>query len=132
MTLVLLVYLIGVLPMFSTMLVSMGIVLILILAICILVFSLQTEDADGEDKEKWRTLNRKSFKCFWIPPFLFLVACLIPSERTMYTMLTVYGAAEIAKTPAAQQIGNDAVDVIKELVAKARRELSEENKKAEK
>ena len=106
MTLVLLVYLIGVLPAFSKMLAVMGIIMIFVLLICILVFSLNVDEAYGEDKEKWRNLNRKAFKWFWVPPFLFLAACLIPSERTMYTMLTVYGAAEIAKTPAAQQIGN--------------------------
>ena len=132
MTLVLLVYLIGVLPAFGEALTVLSAISFIAIVFAVFLFSVAQAEAYGEDSKKHAASRTKVLKLAWIPAILMLAACIIPSERTMYTMLTVYGAAEIAKTPAAQQIGNDAVDVIKELVAKARRELAEENKKAEK
>jgi len=54
---------------------------------------------------------------------------LIPSERTMYTMVAAYAGQKIAETPQAAQIANDSVDVLKELLAKAKRELAEDKPK---
>lgn len=132
MTLVLLVYLIGILPSLAETLVVIATISTIGIIFGVIGFSIAQAESYGEGSKKYADSRTKVLKLVWIPALVGLLACLIPSERTMYTMLTVYGAAEIAKTPVAQQIGNDAVDVIKELVAKARRELAEENKKAEK
>lgn len=64
----------------------------------------------------------------WIPITLILAAALIPSKTTIYTMIAAYAGQKIAETPVVQQIGNDAIDVLHELLAKAERELKEDVK----
>lgn len=131
MELAIVVYLIGVLPSVAGFVTFASVALFVIFAL-MTINSLINADVYGMNSEKGKrskaiigTLGKK----LWIPILLAVVAALIPSEKTMYTMVAAYAGQKIAETPQAAQIANDGVDVLKELLAKAKRELSEEKPK---
>lgn len=130
MELAIIVYLIGVLPSIKVLLSATSILCVVVLLI--MAIGAKTDiDVYGTDREQGKkgsaTLS-KLYRKVWIPCVIFPVACLIPSEKTMYTMIAAYAGQRIAETPEAKQIANDGVDVLKELLAKAKKELAEENK----
>jgi hypothetical protein len=136
MTLALLVYLVSVVPTFGTLLTISSIVLMAIFGLRLIgaLIDLDVYVHRGEEDSKvfkarstLILLQRK----IWIPICLVVLACLIPSKTTIYTMIVAYAGQTIAETPQAQQISNDAVDVLHELLAKAKRELKVDESKTE-
>lgn len=137
MSLVLIVYLINVLPVIAQYLSVIGGVGSFFLVtggvIFVLVSEFRTATSMWDNKEQidhtnkvFGKMGRRALKASVFTLLLGLIAALIPSEKTMYTMAAVYAGQKIAETPAAQQIGNDAFDVLKGILAKAKRELAEE------
>lgn len=61
--------------------------------------------------------------------FIVLLAILIPSKETTWYMVGAYGTQKLVESPAAQELASDGVDVLKELLAKAKRELAEDKPK---
>lgn len=134
MELAFIIYMIGILPSVGGFLTFASVALFTIFAL-MTINSLINADVYGINSEKGKqskvtigTLGKK----LWIPISLALVATLVPSEKTMYTMVAAYAGQKIAETPQAAQIANDGVDVLKELLAKAKRELAEEKPKEDK
>lgn len=133
MTLALLVYLVSVIPSIG-MAISTASVLVCLGFGLVLFFSVITLSVYGEygqdHKEviRAKTMQKGLTSKLWIPITLVFVATLIPDKTTIYTMIAAYAGQKIAETPQAQQIGNDAVDVLHELLAKAKRELKDDGK----
>lgn len=134
MTLALLVYLVSVIPSIG-MAISTASVLVCLGFGFVLLFSVITLSVYGdygqEHKEviRAKTMQKGLTGKLWIPITLVFVATLIPDKTTIYTMIAAYAGQKIADTPQAQQIGNDAVDVLHELLAKAKKELQEPEEK---
>ena len=136
------VYLIGVLPAIAQVLSVVGGVgsFLLILVGCILLvtsrnitcYSWDNPNEVAENRRVCAAWGKRSLKLSILTLFIALFTQLIPSERTMYTMVAAYAGQKIAETPQAAQIANDGVDVLKELLAKAKRELAEEKPKEDK
>lgn len=61
--------------------------------------------------------------------FIVVLAILIPSKETTWFMVGAYGTQKLVESPAAQELASDGVDVLKELLAKAKRELAEDKPK---
>lgn len=125
MSLVFLVYLIGIVPNITnaaTFIISSYFVVI---ATLFILTPIWWDDYKEEVAKQFR-------RYLWLPVIASVVFVVLPSEKTMYYMVAVYGAEKIAETPAAQQLGNDALDVLKGLVAKAKKELADESVKEKK
>lgn len=133
MTLAFLVYLVSVIPSIGLALGTAAILTCLGFGF-ILLFSVITFSVYGDyGSEHKEVIRAKSMQTglrnkLWIPITLVFVATLIPDKTTIYTMIAAYAGQKIAETPQAQQIGNDAVDVLHELLAKAKRELKDDAK----
>jgi hypothetical protein len=140
MSLVLIVYLIGVLPGLAGafgFIGFMGTLGLLSAGIGLTCAGNQTSRYSWEDPDAIKVLRGKQvvwgnrcLKGAIITVIIGLIGGLIPSEKTIYTMAAVYAGEKIAQTPAAQQLGNDTLDVLKEILAKAKRELAEDAKEA--
>lgn len=134
MTLALLVYLVSVIPSVGAVAATASALVFIGFGI-MLLFSAITLNVYGEygqeHKEviRAKTMQKGLANKLWIPITLVLVATLIPDKTTIYTMIAAYAGQKIAETPQAQQIGNDAVDVLHELIAKAKKELQEPEEK---
>lgn len=133
MTLALLVYLVSIIPKIGVILTMLAVGSALGFGILFMstVFDLDVYSHYGDEHPK--IVKAKSARTFikgklWIPITLIFLAALIPSKTTIYTMIAAYAGQAIAETPQAQQIGNDAVDVLHELLAKAKRELKDDVK----
>lgn len=134
MSLVFIVYLIGVLPSIQSLFSFLAIFGTAVLVFATVLFKVEANSTTCYSWDDKNSLKEKRAKCdkwgTWtlkacIAPLLFgLIAGLIPSERTMYTMITVYGAEKLVDNPQVQQLGSDGVDVLKELLARAKRELA--------
>lgn len=61
--------------------------------------------------------------------FVLLLAILIPNKETAWYMVGAYGTQKLVESPVAQELASDGVDVLKDLLAKAKRELAEEKTK---
>lgn len=137
MTLALLVYLVSVIPSIGVTIGTASVLVCLGFGL-VLLFSVITLSVYGEygqeHKEviRAKTMQKGLTNKLWVPITLVFVATLIPDKTTIYTMIAAYAGQKIAETPQAQQIGNDAVDVLHELLAKAKKELQEPEDKAEK
>lgn len=130
MTLAFLVYIVSVIPKLGVLFIFMAIVTCVIFALFLLsaCIGLDVYRKYGEEHTeviKARSTIKLLRKKLWIPLVLVIVPTLIPNKTTIYTMIVAYAGQKIAETPQAQQIGNDAVDVLHELLVKAKRELKE-------
>ncbi len=133
MTLAFLVYLVSVIPTLGFLFTVFAVITCVIFAMFLLssCIGLDVWRSYGEEHTeviKARSTLKLLRTKFWIPLVLVFVATLIPDKTTIYTMIAAYAGQKIAETPQAQQIGNDAVDVLHELLAKARRELKDDAK----
>lgn len=138
MELAIVVYLIGVLPSLAVglgFISVMGTLLLLFSAIALTLsgnekgyYSWDNKEEKQEQRKVFLLWGKRCFKVSILTIFLGLVSAFIPSEKTMYTMVAAYAGQKIAETPQAAQIANDGVDVLKELLAKAKRELAEDKK----
>lgn len=138
MKLAIVVYLIGVLPSLAGVLGFFGVLGTLFLLIGAIVLTISGNERgyhswdNKEEKQEQRKAcllwGKRCFKASILTIFLGLVSALIPSEKTMYTMVAAYAGQKIAETPQAAQIANDGVDVLKALMEKAKKELAEDKK----
>lgn len=136
MTLALLVYLVAAIPLLGFVLTLFAIVISVGFALFFVSSSISMDVyghyGDGHNEVVKAKSTRKFLRAkLWIPITLILAAVLIPSKTTIYTMIAAYAGQKIAETPQAQQIGNDAVDVLHELLAKAKKELKDDEPKKE-
>lgn len=139
MELAFIVYLIGVLPSIAGafgFIGFMGTLVLIATAVGLLISGNQTDCYSWQNKEEVKksrdvqiVWGKRCLKLSLVTIFLGFMAALIPSEKTMYTMVAAYAGQKLAETPQAQQLANDSVDVLKELLAKAKRELQEDDKK---
>jgi uncharacterized membrane protein len=142
MSLVLIVYLIGVLPALTGLLGFIGgfgsFALVFVGTILTLMNNFMTryswDDKTEFDNKKaacgvW---GKRAFKCVPITLLIALFAALIPNERTMYTMVAAYGVEKVIANPEVQSIASDGADVLKQLLAKAKKELEEPEEKPKK
>lgn len=132
MELAFIVYCIGILPGIAAFFgVTGGIILLLLFGVAFF-YTLDINSWDSkEEVEHKKSVRLKALRWIWLPLLLILFSKTIPNEKTMYTMVVAYAGQAIAETPQAQQIGNDAVDVLHELLAKAKRELKDDEPKKE-
>lgn len=132
MELAFIVYCIGILPGIAAFFGVTGGVSLLLLLGAAFYFTVGMNSWDSKETiESKKAGRRKALRWIWLPLLMILFAKTIPSEKTMYTMVVAYAGQAIAETPQAQQIGNDAVDVLHELLAKAKRELKDDEPKKE-
>jgi hypothetical protein len=137
MSLVLIVYLIGVLPSISATFGILGSIGLLVSTAAGFGFLSGTFDsatvwASEDEKQdmvkKISTCKRISSLCFKLIPvslLSILIANLVPSEKTMYYMVAAYGTEKLIENPVAKDLASDGVDVLKQLLAKAKKELQE-------
>lgn len=129
MELAFIVYCIGILPGIAAFFGVTGGISLLLLLGAVFFFTVDMNSWDSKETiEGKKAGRRKALRWVWLPLLMILFAKTIPSEKTMYTMIAAYAGQKIAETPQAQQIGNDAVDVLHELLAKAKRELKDDAK----
>ena len=57
---------------------------------------------------------------------IVLLSCMIPSKESTWYMVGAYGTQKLIDSPAAQEMASDGVDILKQLMAKAKKELAEE------
>ena len=87
------------------------------------------KDMDGESGVFDFTVSKVLPKWKWFLP-LFLMGCMIPNKETTWYMIAAYGTQKVVENPIAQDLAKDGVDVLKELMAKAKKELQEEAKES--
>jgi hypothetical protein len=125
MSLVLIVYLIGVLPNLASFFgVLGGVILLLILGTALYCTADMDSWASAEKITSHKALRKKALKFSWFPLLLILVANAIPSEKTMWYMIGAYGTQKLIDNPEAQALAADGVDVLKDLLAKAKKEIN--------
>lgn len=122
MSLVFIVYLVGVLPALTGMLGFLGgfgsFALVFggtVLTLMGNFMSRYSWDDKTEFDNKKAACGRwgkRAFKCLPITLFIALIAVLIPSERTMYTMLGTYGVQTIAENPDVQKMAKQSLSII--------------------
>lgn len=142
MSLVLIVYLIGVLPALTGMLgfiggfgsfaLIFGGTILTLMANFMTRYSWDDKTEFDNKKSACGRWGKRAFKCVPITLFIALLAALIPSERTMYTMVAAYGVEKVIANPEVQSIASDGADVLKQLLAKAKKELEEPEEKSKK
>lgn len=131
MSLALIVYLIAVIPKIGAA-AWMTLMLVGILYLIMTISSsvdLDVYGGYGEEHssvKKARSTRKLMRNKLWIPFTLLFVAVLVPSKETLYTMAAAYGVEKLVDNPVAQDLASDGVDVLKQLMAKAKRELAEE------
>lgn len=125
MSLVLIVYLIGLIP---KVLSTTKFVIILAGMAYLLLFILVPFWWDDHQKQVVNLCK----KTVVIPIIAGLFYVLIPSEKTTYLMLAGYGVEKAIESPTVQSLAGDGVDVLKQLMARAKKELTEDAPKAEK
>lgn len=134
MSLALIVYLISVIPKIGAAC-WFALVLVGIFYLISLISSSVDLDVYGHYGEsnshvnKAKALRKLLVKKLWIPIILLFVAVVIPTKETLYTMVAAYGVEKVVQNPVAQDLASDGVDVLKQLMAKAKKELVEESPK---
>lgn len=96
----------------------------------LLIFSLCTTFVGSvmcalmSDLEELRPWNfwKKSAK--WLIP-VCLVLALVPDTKTSWYMVGAYATQTVAQSDAVKEIGSDGVDLMKDLIKQARKEIGE-------
>lgn len=139
MSLVWIVYLIGVLPAFakglaviggigSFLLITAGVILTL-MSNFMSCYSWDDKEEHKKNKYACGLWGKRAFMASTLTLFIALVANLIPSEKTMYYMVAAYGVEKVVANPDVQALASDGADVLKQLMAKAKKELQEPEEK---
>ena len=79
-------------------------------------------ESDSEQLLKFLTYKKS------IALIIFL-ACIIPSKESTWYMVGAYGTQKLIENPVAQEIAADGVDVLKDLMKKAKANLEEKSTK---
>lgn len=135
MSLVLIVYLIGVLPTLASglsviggfgsfLMIGAGAVLA-IMSNFMTCYSWDDKEEHKKNKAACGMWSKRAFLASTLTLFIALVANLIPSEKTMYYMVAAYGVEKVVANPDVQALASDGADVLKQLMAKAKKELQE-------
>lgn len=141
MSLVLIVYLIGVLPAFAkglgviggvgTFLLFCAGVTLALMSNFMSCYSWDDKTEVANNKATCGVWGKRAFKLLPITILIALIANLIPSEKTMYYMVAAYGVEKVVANPDVQALTSDGADVLKQLMAKAKKELQEDEPKKE-
>lgn len=142
MSLVWIVYLIGVLPSISKflgMLSFFGTIGTLGAGIVFLICShdssrwgWETQEMKEDKVATQKTYLWLVFKLVPVAVLMGVISSLIPSEKTMYYMVAAYGTEKLIENPVAKDLASDGVDVLKQLLVKAKKELQEDGSKVTK
>ena len=134
MTLAMIVYLLSVIPKIS----AVCFFLLFLVSIAYLGFGIGAATKIdvygyyGEDKKEVKE-GRSTLKMLrqkvWIPFTLLAIAVLAPGRETLYTMVAAYGVEKVVENPVAQDLAGDGVEVLKAWMAKAKKDLSEDEPK---
>lgn len=90
--------------------------------------TLVENDVDELEENKFlATKFKRVCKCiFWISFPLWVITLLVPDQKTSYQMLAAYGVQAVVQNETTQELASDGVDVLKALMAKAKKELDVE------
>lgn len=141
MSLVLIVYLIGLLPALASalsvigglgsfLLLGAGVVLGL-MSTFMTCYSWDDKEQHNRNKTACAKWSKRAFLASTFTLCIALVANLIPSEKTMYYMVAAYGVEKVVANPDVQALASDGADVLKQLMAKAKKELQDDEPKKE-
>lgn len=84
----------------------------------------------SDDRTVWDLTVQTWIKKKWILAVILLtVSRLIPNQEVTSYMLAGYGVQKLAENETVQSLSSEGVDVLKEMLAKAKRELAEEKPK---
>lgn len=121
MSLMFIVYIIGVIPniigLLQAVLTVYGLGLVVLLISAPALF-------DYHRKEVLAQVKKYAF----LPITAALLLVVIPSEKTTWYMVGAYGTQKLVESPVAQELASDGVDVLKALMEKAKKELAEDKK----
>lgn len=127
MSLALIIYMVGTLPSFAKGLILFG-SLGTIIATFFKVATVATgADRDDKENEYYAIANLAHKALYWFIT-LWIVGALIPDKTTSYQMLAAYGVQSVVENKQAQELASDGVDVLKQVLAKAKKELEEKPK----
>lgn len=142
MSLVLIVYLIGVIPSIAVGLNAVGVlgtISLGALATGLKIDSNSTSCYSWDDQKLLKErrvrnglLGDKCIKAAIFTLVLGLLSGLFPTKETMYLMVAAYGVEKMIENPVAQDLASDGVDVLKQLMARAKKELAEDAPKESK
>lgn len=125
MSLVLIVYLIGVLPNVAAFFGVVGGVTIFLIGGVAFYCTMDMDSWSSAEKiASHKALRKKALKFIWLPLLFILFANAVPSEKTMWYMIGAYGTQKLIENPEAQALASDGVDVLKDLLAKAKKEIN--------
>lgn len=126
MSLVLIVYLVGLLPNLAAFFGVVGGGIMVLLLGTAFYCTMDMDSWSAADKiNSHKALRKKALKFAWFPLLLILFANMIPSEKTMWYMVGAYGTQKLIENPAAQELASGGVDVLKALMKKAKDNLEE-------
>ncbi len=87
----------------------------------------------SDDRTLWDFTTQTWIRKKWVIAVILLtISRLIPSQEVTSYMLAGYGVQKLTENETVQSLSSDGVDVLKEMLAKAKRELSEESKEKSK
>lgn len=130
---------IGVIPNIAAVLKAIGVlgtILLVALAIGLKVDSNSTTCYSWDDQKllKERRVRNglwgdKCIKAAIFTLVLGVLSGLFPTKETMYLMVGAYGVEKMIENPVATDLASDGVDVLKQLMARAKKELAEDEPK---
>lgn len=82
------------------------------------------KDKENEHPSDYMAANLSHKALCWFIP-LWLIGAVIPDKETAYQMLAAYGVQSIVENQEAKELASDGVDVLKAMLAKAKKELEE-------
>lgn len=83
----------------------------------------------SDDRTLWDYIINDWIKKKWkVAVVLLLISKLIPSQEVTSYMMAGYGVQKLAENETVQSLSSDGVDVLKAMLAKAKKELQEEVK----
>lgn len=63
-----------------------------------------------------------TFNWLWVPLITGFLSVFLPSERTVYMAVGAYGVQTLAETESVQKLGSNGVDMLNQLIERAKRE----------
>lgn len=63
-----------------------------------------------------------TFRWVWVPLVTGFLSVFLPSERTVYMAVGAYGVQTLAETESVQKLGTNGVDMLNQLIERAKRE----------
>lgn len=123
------IWAVGTLPLFSTAITFLGLLVMVTSGVAwglTTIFSAQ--DDGSKDAAVCKVLKKPAGKIFMCALPIWFVFMLVPDKTTSYQMLAAYGVQKVVENPKAQELASDGVDVLSALMKKAKTELTEKTK----